>query len=65
MFFMSSEKYWKLKALSTINKTHLKNWFREGDFATKTRRRPLGEDEFFRLCDRDRHIAHAQYARAA
>ena len=28
-----------------------------------TRRRPLGEDGFFRLCDCDRSSVHAQYAR--
>ena len=46
--------FWKIKALSTISKLHLKNWFREGDFLTKTRCRPLREDEFFRLPGRDR-----------
>ena len=46
--------FWKIKALSPISKLNLKNWFREGDFLTKTRRRPLREDEFFRLPDRDR-----------
>ena len=49
--------------MSSINKTYLKTWFREGDFFTKTRRRPLGEDECFKLCDPDRPSAYAQYAR--
>ena len=49
--------FWKIKALLTISKLNLKNWFREGYILTKTRRQPLREDKFFRLPDRDRPSA--------